>query len=68
MNYQDKSVRNDGGIIHGPVITGDQNQLSPEKPSPPKKAPRVFSSFILPAIIIALGSIVAALLMLLWSK
>lgn len=67
VNYQDSSVTNKGNIGGDVNTGGTYTQQSPsEKTSPPKNNTRIFSSFILPAIIIALGTIVAAFFTLLW--
>lgn len=69
LNYNDRSVKNIGGHISGNVTTGDNvNNGTPksEDYSPKHEKPKVFSSFILPAIIISVAMIVAALLALVW--
>lgn len=71
VNISDKSVNNIGGNIAGNIITGDNARAkisSPEIHSTEQGKPRVFSSFILPAIIIAIGTVLATLLVLLWPK
>ncbi|CAK8720643.1 hypothetical protein GCAAIG_10190 [Candidatus Electronema halotolerans] len=82
MNIHDRSVKNYHGSMNN-VSTGDyhgnqensmDNSCYPETPCHEKedlnedKNNKVFSSFILPAIIIAFGTIAAAFLTLLWNK
>lgn len=69
FNYNDRSVKNIGGHISGNVTTGDNvNNGTPESAdrSVKHEKPKVFSSFILPAIIISVAMIIAALLALVW--
>jgi hypothetical protein len=69
INVSNKSVKNIGGHIAGDVTTGDNvgNRTSTtETRSNSQQKPKVFLSFILPALIIAFATIIAAVVALIW--
>jgi hypothetical protein len=69
VNVSNRSVKNIGGHIAGNVTTGDnvgKSMSTMQTRSDYQQKPKVFSSFILPAIIIAVATIIAAVLALVW--